>query len=397
MNTFNNIKELLSLLNKEQLLLTEMFSKRNSLEFQKDFALEIIEEEHRINRLINYGVLKENGNCLELADLYLDFFENILEVNEQINLAYVDENIKTIQEQIEYYLNGNNDIQKNKYLRTIKKIFRNIEKASKRNVLSLRRNIENTFKDEPNYKNKKAKLKNYDAKRIAIEKLIKDTFKLTEEGNHTFFKKATDEELSAILFQLKHTHSICMHNLIEIQKQISDYINQVEYKGPLAEKIRKLKYLKDQFSIEADTNIKQVLLNNNALLFETNERDAIKLSLNYLQNDEIAFETIKIVAKKITNRITSSPPITEYILSELLETTNEDEIQINLERVKDNFIATSNELFSFLMNYKFHTPLDFNERVNIFCQLISLYEDEFQISENYNMFNNIEYVVVYPK
>ena len=51
----------------------------------------------------------------------------------------------------------------------------------------------------------------------------------------------------------------------------------------------------------------------------------------------------------------------------------------------------------FLMNYQFVRELSFEERVTVFCQIISMFENELELSDNYLKQNNIEYAVVYPK
>ena len=58
MNSFSNIKELLSTLVREHKLLTEMFEKRKTLSYKYDFALELVEyNEDRLHFLINYSVM----------------------------------------------------------------------------------------------------------------------------------------------------------------------------------------------------------------------------------------------------------------------------------------------------------------------------------------------------
>jgi hypothetical protein len=42
---------------------------------------------------------------------------------------------------------------------------------------------------------------------------------------------------------------------------------------------------------------------------------------------------------------------------------------INLEEVKNRFIATSDNLFNFIVRYDFLKEVDFNERVTIYCQV----------------------------
>lgn len=398
MDTFSNIKELLSSLKREEKLITEMFSKRKSLAYKVNYALELVDfDENRINYLIERGVLRENGDTLELDDQYLEFFEQILEVNEAINISYVNENIQNIKENINYYLNEDNLNRKYSYLRFIKKTFRKIGIVTIRNVVDLRRNIENTFKNEPNYKNKKAKLENFDEKRITIKELIENTLILIDEEEHTFFKTATDGELNTIIIDLKNNLRECSHNLIEIEKQIIDFLNQIKHHGKLIEKIRKLKYLKEQFSIESDTNIRQILSESKAIVFEQRVSEPLKLSLSYLQTDEAAFSSIKRIAEKFSNRDKLLPQIADNISLELLEDNISEEVMINLEELRNGFIATSNDLFNFIISYDFDKNVDFDERVTIFCQVISQFENEFDINEDYQTSNGIEYAVVYPK
>ncbi len=397
MNTFSNIKELLSTLKREEQLITEMFSKRK-LNYKISYALDLVDyDENRITHLIERGVIRENGDTLELDDQYLDFFEQILEVNETINISYVNENIQSIKENIDYYLNEGNLNRKHSYLRLIKRTFRKIETVSLRNIVDLRRNIENTFKNEPNYKNKKAKLENLDNKRITINNFIKATLQLIGNDEITFFKTATDVELNNIIIELKSSLSECSHNLIEIEKQIIDFLNQIKHHGKLIEKLRKLKYLKEQFSIEADTNIKQVLIKNNAVTFEQRISEPLKLSLPYLQSDEQAFESIKKIAKSLKNRKVAQSKIAENIALDLLENNIEEVTMINLEEVRNSFLATSNDLFNFIMSYNFNKEIVFNERVTIYCQVVSQFENELEINENFQSVNGLEYALVLPK
>jgi len=155
MNTFNDIKELVSALKREEKLISEMFAKRKSLAYQLNYARELVDyDENRIDFLIQHSVINENGNLIELDDLYREFFEQVLDVNEEINLSYIDENVKNIKDNINYYFNENNENRKYAYLRIIKKTLKKIGVTTLRSVVDIRRNIENTFKNEANYKNK---------------------------------------------------------------------------------------------------------------------------------------------------------------------------------------------------------------------------------------------------
>ena len=398
MNTFSNIKEVLLALKREEELLTEMFKRRKTTNYRYEYALELVDDnDARLQYLIDRSVIRQNGSTLEIDDLYLQFFEQVLEANEEINTSYINENLEKVKQNIEYYFNEQNEQRKYEYLRTIKNTLRKIGIITLRNVVDLKRNIDNTFKSEPNYKNKKAKLINLDNKRKDITKLIEQTEQLVTHDNITFFKTATDEELSRIIVQLKLQLHKCTHNLIEIQRQIIDFLNQIKNQSGIIEKLRKVKYLKDQFILESSTDIKQVLVKNNAVVFEPNPSYPLKLSLEYLQTDEEAFVSIKKIAerKKIGEKL--KQPIAERISDEYLETQIVEEIQINLEEVKNGFVAGSNNLFDFVMNFNFSKMISFEERVTIYCQMVSLYDTSFEITEQVDERNDVEFAMIYPK
>ena len=398
MNTFSNIKEVLLALKREEGLLTEMFKRRKTTNYRYEYALELVDDnDARLQYLIDRSVIRQNGSTLEIDDLYLQFFEQVLEANEEINTSYINENLEKVKQNIEYYFNEQNEQRKYEYLRTIKNTLRKIGIITLRNVVDLKRNIDNTFKNEPNYKNKKAKLINLDNKRKDITKLIEQTEQLVTHDNITFFKTATDEELSRIIVQLKLQLHKCTHNLIEIQRQIIDFLNQIKHQSGIIEKLRKVKYLKDQFILESSTDIKQVLAKNNAVVFEPNPSYPLKLSLEYLQTDEEAFVSIKKIAerKKIGEKL--KQPIAERISDEYLETQIVEEIQINLEEVKNGFVAGSNNLFDFVMNFNFSKMISFEERVTIYCQMVSLYDTSFEITEQVDERNDVEFAMIYPK
>ena len=398
MKTFRNIKELINTLKREEKLISEMFANRKNFNFKYNFALELVDEdESKIQSLIDYQVIRKNNDFLELDDVYLDFFERILDINEEINIAYINENIKNIKENIQYYFNENNEKRKYSYLKQIKNILRKIGFITLKSVIDLRRNVENTFKNEPNYKNKQLKLENLDKKRNNINNLIEQTHNLIKTDEITFFKIATDEELNTIIIDLKTYLSESSHNLIEIEKQIIDFLNQIKQQEKFIKKLRKLKYLKDQFLIQADTNIKQVLAHKNALIFETRTAEPLKLSVDFLNVDEKAFEIINKVAQKYQNRKQFKTEIAENISDEFLNNTVEEERIINLENLKNMFLATGQNLWEFILNYEFEDNLSFEEKVTIFCQIASQFEDELEVKEDFQQTNNIELATIYPK
>ena len=398
MNTFNDIKELVSTLSREGKLIAEMFSKRKSIDYKLSDAMELVDhDENRIGFLVERSVIRKNDGNLELDDLFLEFFEQVLDVNEEINLSYIDENIKSIKENIQYYLSENNENRKYGYLKVIQKTFRKIGITTMRSVVDLRRNIENTFKNEASYKIKRLKLENLDKKRTSIKNLISRTFTLIDSEEITFFNRALDVDLKKNIIDLKYQLSECSHNLIEIEKQIIDYLNQIKTHGEFLEHLRKLKYLRDHFVIEAETDIRQVLANKNQLIFEPRTAEPLKLSIDELRDSEMAFEAIKRVAQKYKGRKHPTIELANPIANDLLESEVEKEVMINYEEVKNHFLATSDNLFNFIVSYDFLKEVSFSERVTVFCQIVSLYEQELEIKDEFETANGIEYALVLSK
>jgi hypothetical protein len=72
-----------------------MFEKRKSLSYKYEYALEVMEgNEDVINLLPNKNIIRQSGNLLEPDDQFLKFFEDIPELNEEINASYINENIR---------------------------------------------------------------------------------------------------------------------------------------------------------------------------------------------------------------------------------------------------------------------------------------------------------------
>ena len=85
---FRSIEELTKTLSRGQKLLSEMFEKRKLMKFPLGLAIDLVGgNEVRLRKLIEYGVLVESGNTVEIESDYLNFFEEVLNVNEEISVV----------------------------------------------------------------------------------------------------------------------------------------------------------------------------------------------------------------------------------------------------------------------------------------------------------------------
>lgn len=397
MSRFNSIKELLNTLNRGNKLIAELFEKRKLPSYRYDYALELMDNnEDVIKLLLDKNVIIQNGNYIELSDQFLHFFEDVLEVNEEINTSYINENIRQVKEYATYYLQSNSEAERSRYLRNIKSVLQKTGRNTLRNIVDLNRNIDNTFKTEPNYKIKLSKLESFKQKLESIQVLIVQTEKLLREEEATFFQLATDEGLKEIRIQLILALTESRQNLIETRQQIIEYINQIKYQSRFIEKLKQLKYLRDQFEIKHKTNIHEVLSRDNAVIFEPKPSYRLKLSIENLAKDENLplIKKIRGRYKSAANPLKQTP---RNLTPDDLEPGIEKEIFIDLYKVRNDFKQSGNHLFGFLMNYRFARSVSFEERVTVFCQVISMFEDELYLTDTFKKQNNIEYVVVYPK
>lgn len=393
---FRTIEELTKTLSREQKLLSEMFEKRKLMKFPLGLALDLVENnEKRLKRLLDYGVLVETGNTLEIESDYLNFFEEVLDVNEEISVLSVQECINTLKEHIGYFLQETNVNRRAGYQDTVRQLLKKTGFRTLKNVVDLKRNMDYAYKQEPNYVIKKKKLQNLDEKSHSIRAMIRECEKLMD-NEHAFFIMANDPHMAKTCSDVKHDFVEAYHALMEIDRQIIIYINQIDQQNQLYKKIRKLKYLQDQFLIKTDTNIVQVLEEKNPLWMESRQYSKIRLSLEMLrENDQIV---------QILRKIAERNGIQKTARTEAEPLTDED-LQTHVQRLKEvdptevwnAFSASSYNLFDFILKYDYNSKRDIEDHAALFCQLVILHPEECRMTGKYATYQDIEYPIIYAK
>lgn len=391
---FRTIEELVKMLDREKLLFRDMFEKRKSLAYRTDFAMEIVDyKKERIQYLIDHGVIHENGDFLEMEDVYVQFFEDVLDMNEEISVSSVMEYIGSLKENINYCLEETNEHRKFMYQSNVRKILRKIGLRTLKNVVDLKRNVDVAYKQEPNYKIKKTRLKNLDEKRKGIKVLMQECEKMMD-SQIVFFRMATHPEMQRTCMDVRNDFTEADHNLLEIEHQIIDYINQIEIQSALFKKIRRLKYLKDQLTWREDTNIARMLEDDNPLWMEKRPYNRVFLSLDMLRRNEDAYALIRKVASK--NRVkTLSRTEAEPLDAEFLSANTELMASINLTEMWNAFKAQGNHLFAFIKDYPYKRERTLNDHIILYCQMAASHSDELRFMDEYETFENIEYALIY--
>lgn len=395
MNTFRNIDDLIRCLDREKKLLHELFIKRDALSFRYDYALEITDyKAERIRYLIENEVIRESGDYLEMEDIYVQFFEEVLQINEEINISSVKDYISHLKDNITYWVSSSTEKDKIKYYNEVRRALKRIALTTEKNVIDLKRNIDRTYKNEPDYKIKKKKLENLDMKRMGISSLI-DNAERVIDTEETFFTVAMDNQLKSLVNDVKLQMNDSYHNLIEIERQIINYLNLIERQSLILEKARRLKYLRDQLILEDKTNISSVASSLNPVMFEPEIRTLNRrLSLEKMQDDDDLLDIILKVRKELKTGTSLRSRLADEIPDSYFADESRVSDSVNLKTIFNAFSAAGHNLFKFVYDYEYHNNVADNDKVIYFCQIASLFSQNLEFTGSYETLGDIEYPIV---
>lgn len=396
MPTFQSLRDLIRGLQQGEKLLNDMFQKRKTVAVNYEEALETLGgDENRLTRLIKYGVIEQTGDSLELSDVYLRFFEEVLSANEIINIAFVKTYIDKLNLDISSYLVEENKARKEKIAREIRYTFKRIENTTRNNVKDLKHKVDDTYKQEPNFKIKELRLKDFDEKAKHIGELIHQTESLIDK--QSIFFANMDIGMRQTISEVKDGLRDSAHGLIAITAQIIDYLNRIEYQSRLVKKVRQLKYLKDQFMIEEGTDIKKMLADTNALWMERQPKYVTRVSLDFLRNDDAALEILDNIRARLSKKANIKSRLAPGIEKRYLEEQPETSRMFDHQGIINGFLAQGNDLFRYIWLYKFEQETDEESRLVLFLQLASQYNEYLRYTSETRLSGNIEYPIIYPK
>ena len=396
METFGNLKELIRWLGRGQVLLADMFSKRKTIAIRYDDAVDVLDgNEDYLQFLINHGVIIQNADSLELDDTYQKFFENVLAINEDINVASVEQYVNSLKLNIESWLTTDSDKRKAQFMREVRHTFRNIDIVTRKNVIDLKRNIDSTYKQEPDFKLKKLRLKDFDEKRKQIVALITETDKIIDTQT-IFFKTAMDVDLMTTIAEVRAGLRETTHGLIAIGAQIIDYLNRIDYQSRIVRKIRQLKYMRDQQMLTESSDIETLLANTNDVWMEPRPKYRTFVSLDFLRNDDASIDILEKVRSRLSKKTLIRSKLAGPIDSHYLRQTSDGRRVFNHQKLINGFLAQSADLFTYVWNYPFRTETTPEERLVLFLQLASQYDRDERFDEQTSSVDVEGHTVIVP-
>ncbi|MCM1491191.1 MAG: hypothetical protein NC095_10265 [Muribaculum sp.] len=396
MKVFANLNELIKRLYAERKLLHALFQARLRFDFSYEEAVELVDDEKNLRLLIDYGVIRQEGDLIELEETYQHFFEEVLRLNEDITSSTVEENLQALKDNIDFYLKERNHPEaQGKYVRRIMRSLRNISTQASTKTIELKRVINDTFRQERNYEIKRTKLETNLATLESISSLIRQTERLLDEKLETLEVLTTDDRITRLILDVKIQFKDVFHSLIELEGTIRDYLNQIDAHNRLVKHIRKLKYLKDQLTWERTTNVRDVLGRCNHQALETLSYYSTKVSLSFLRNSDDAIELIDQARKSISRlrslKNTPAVPLTEKDLR--AECIVED--FIDTDAIANAFFASSQDLYTFAMNYPYTQPQPRERRVEYYLDIAQNHHDKLLITDDWQRDGNVEYPLIY--
>lgn len=396
METFRNLKELIRWLGRGQALLADMFSKRKTIAIRYDDAVEVLDgNEGYLQFLISHGVIIRNSDSLELDDTYQKFFENVLAINEDINVASVEQYVSSLRLNIDSWLATYSEKRKAQFMREIRHTFRNIDMVTRKNVIDLKRNIDTTYKQEPDFKVKKLRLKDFDEKRKQIVALITETDKIIDSQT-VFFKTAMDIDLMMTIADVRTGLRETTHGLIAIGAQIIDYLNRIDYQSRIVRKVRQLKYMRDQQMLTESSDVEKLLMQTNDVWMEPRPKYRTFVSLDFLRNDDDAIDILEKVRHRLSKKTIISSRLAGPIDSRYLQQTNDERRVFNHQEIISGFLAQSVDLFTYVWNYPFKTETTQEERLVLFLQLASQYDRSERFEKQTSSVNVEGHTIVVP-
>lgn len=393
------VKDFIKTLNQHKELISLLFGQRKSGVKREEIEQGLPAESKYLDVLQKNSIIQETGaDILRLNESISRFFEDFLNIGEQIDTAYIAEEIKRLQEHIGFYFEVNNDRDKDKYLAEIKINLGRLSRDIEQNVIRLHANIETVYKTEQDFGIKEKKLNNYRQDRDLISRLITEinTEIFDSEGWKVLSSNTYDEELERIAYRLQVTISDASTNLIKIQEDIIEYLRRIKYHSEVFKKVQRLKVLKDQHELEYKTNLLEVIRDEQTFPLQKDIRFYTRFPLDVL-DDDISLELVKRVAGKIRSGVTRQIQPAPAINEQYLFAVAEEEIVPNFEALQEAFRRSKKDLFRFILEYNFSYVMDFAERVNLFTQMISLFEQELTITDEFGFSQHIEYALVFPR
>jgi hypothetical protein len=367
-----NVKDLLSNLYYNRSVVELLFGQRDHVTVNELLGRDDITEE-QYRKLVSLDILYEYENVVSLNDAVVAMFEDFMEIGE-VTPGFINDYINELKRHIKFY----QEAREMRFLRSIKKYLKRIDSTLTREIIKLQKNVDDTYKNESNYRIKLQKLEDYREKRDTIIEFIKQTNTIVDE-TRVLFNITNDTELFGIVSSLKSSLIENLDFLIEIQTDITDFINKIQYQLDVYKKAQRLKEVKDHGTLHFKTNFREIVSNINTLKHNGHKTPKTKIPIDFLYSDDGHVLCKRIAEKyKITRLMVRG--LADKMAGNFKEKGLEQQIKLDTEKLVERFLnQTKQNLFEYLMDYKFPKAIGtvtFEERLSLFVEIAMEYQNQ---------------------
>jgi hypothetical protein len=388
-----NVKDLLSNLYYNRGVVELLFGQRDLITVNELLSRDDITEE-QYRKLVSLDILYEYENVVSLNDAVVAMFEDFMEIGE-VTPGFINDYINELKRHIKFY----QEAREMRFLRSIKKYLKRINSTLTREIIKLQKNVDDTYKNESNYRIKLQKLEDYREKRDAIIEFIKQTNAIVDE-TRVLFNITNDTELFGIVSSLKSSLIENLDFLIEIQTDITDFINKIQYQLDVYKKAQRLKEVKDHGTLHFKTNFREIVSNINTLKHNGHKTPKTKIPIDFLYSDDGHVLCKRIAEKyKITRLMVRG--LADKMAGNFKDKGLEQQIKLDTEKLVERFLTqTKLNLFEYLMEYKFPKTIGtvtFEERLSLFVEIAMEYQNQLDFKYRLQYHDYVEAVTEIKK
>jgi len=366
-----NVNDILSQLYQHRGVVEFLFANRENITVNELLSREDLSQE-QYQKLKSLDLVYEYENIVSLNDAVVAMFEDFLEIGE-VTPGFINDYINELNRHIRFY----HEAREMRFLRSIKKYLKRINSTLTREIIKLQKNVDDTYKNESNYRIKLQKLEDFREKRDTIIEFIKKTSDVVEE-TRGLFSLTNDSELYGIVNALKASLIENLDYLIEIQTDITDFINKIQFQLDVYKKAQRLKEIKDHGSLHFKSNFREIILGINSLKHNGIKTPKTKIAVDFLFTDDGHILCKRIAEKyKLTRLMVRG--IAGKMAGDFKDKGLEQQIKLDTEKLVERFLAqTKSNLFEYLMDYKFPKAIGtvtFEDRLSLFVEIAMEYQN----------------------
>ncbi|MDZ4663404.1 MAG: hypothetical protein SGJ15_00870 [Bacteroidota bacterium] len=365
-----NINDIISQLYQNRSAIEFLFANRENITVNELLSRGDLSSD-QYQKLKSLDLIYEYENIVSLNDAVVSMFEDFMEIGE-VTPGFINDYLNELHRHIKFY----QEVRELRFLRSIKKYLKRINSTITREIIKLQKNVDDTYKNESNYRIKLQKLEDYRLKRDTIIDFIKRTGEVVEEAR-SLFNLTNDTELYGIIQSLKGSLIENLDFLIEIQTDITDFINKIQFQLDVYKKAQKLKEIKDHGALHFKTNFNEIVSSVNTLRYNGHKTPRTKIAVDFLFTDD-GHVLCKRVAEKYKLTRLMVRGLADKMAGNFKDKGLEQQIKLDTQKLVDRFLAQNKtNLFEYLMDYKFPKSIGtitFEERLSLFVEIAMEYQ-----------------------